>query len=400
MMEAMKTAFRQGVTAFLEVLRRFLRPVALGAMAAILCSCSDGDLVHERAQKATDPSREIVLAAVGAWSGNTLFGGLLNGIRLAVDEVNGSGGVLSRRLKLVVKDDEGVLAKGLLIAEEIGLDTDIAGVIGHTYSFITRPCSLSYERAGVLLVSPVSYVMNVPGQKNRFVVQTHWKVEAISKTIGALARKRGYKRLAASYVFDDVGLYAMNHFEKVAGEDGLTVVDVIPFTLNEAFFDFAFTKWKKMDIDALVFIGHRNALEPYFTAADRLGINQPLLTFNDEEALKQFSRHREGTVAISYQDKQAKTPQMQSFVKAYMEKHGTMPDEYAGEGFEAVMLICEAMRQAGTAAPADVAAAIRSMKDWQSLDGSQGFGEDGMPINDRVELMEMRGGVFEKVGGQ
>jgi len=49
---------------------------------------------------------------------------------MAVEEINGSGGILGgRRIRIVVRDDQDSVTRGRLIAQEFAEDTDMVAVI-------------------------------------------------------------------------------------------------------------------------------------------------------------------------------------------------------------------------------------------------------------------------------
>ena len=51
-----------------------------------------------------------------AWPVATKNSMLKEGVELAVDEINGQGGINGRKIRLVVKDDEGTVTGGVTVA--------------------------------------------------------------------------------------------------------------------------------------------------------------------------------------------------------------------------------------------------------------------------------------------
>lgn len=54
-----------------------------------------------------------------------------DGVRLAVDEINKSGGVMGRKLELVERDDEGKNERGVQIAQELISKEKVTAVVGY-----------------------------------------------------------------------------------------------------------------------------------------------------------------------------------------------------------------------------------------------------------------------------
>jgi branched-chain amino acid transport system substrate-binding protein len=81
----------------------------------------------------------LKLGLVAAMSGQSAKSGeaIVRGLSIAIDEINAAGGVLGKKLELVVRDDESNPAKGVVAARELmqrervvamfgGLDTPVS----------------------------------------------------------------------------------------------------------------------------------------------------------------------------------------------------------------------------------------------------------------------------------
>jgi branched-chain amino acid transport system substrate-binding protein len=114
------------------VVQRLPRLTRRAAVALIAASAA-GALTPARAEDA------IKLGLVAAMSGQSAKSGeaIVRGLSLAIDEINAKGGVLGRKLELVVRDDESNPAKGVVAARELvqrekvvaffgGLDTPVS----------------------------------------------------------------------------------------------------------------------------------------------------------------------------------------------------------------------------------------------------------------------------------
>src|ERR1043166_5008372 len=63
----------------------------------------------------------LKLGLVAAMSGQSAKSGeaIVRGLSLAIDEINASGGLLGRKVELIVRDDESNPAKGVVAAREL-----------------------------------------------------------------------------------------------------------------------------------------------------------------------------------------------------------------------------------------------------------------------------------------
>ncbi|MBI5410309.1 MAG: branched-chain amino acid ABC transporter substrate-binding protein [Nitrospirae bacterium] len=78
-----------------------------------------------------------------------------NGVTLAVEEWNNKGGVLGKKLELVVGDDQRDPKQAVSIANKF-VTQGAKGIIGHFNSSCSIPASDVYNRAGIPMITPAS----------------------------------------------------------------------------------------------------------------------------------------------------------------------------------------------------------------------------------------------------
>ncbi len=234
--------------------------VILGILAS---SCGPEDMARNRAERAERSTGDIRIAVVDSWNEGNTASDLWNGTEMAVDETNKTGVINGRKLVVIRKDDKGTLDKGWLIAEQISRDVDTIAVIGHYYSFITLPCSRIYGMNGMLMISPSSHDPALLRENNKLFIDIHPKSDYTSGILAGYAVKKGFKKIAIGYVYDEYGIDIAREFEKAAIQNNITIVDSVPFGIDSgAIYGSIITKWKDFDIDAVLFCGpsRRNPL--------------------------------------------------------------------------------------------------------------------------------------------
>ncbi|MBI4847745.1 MAG: branched-chain amino acid ABC transporter substrate-binding protein [Nitrospirae bacterium] len=78
-----------------------------------------------------------------------------NGVTLAVEEWNAKGGVLGKKIELIIGDDQRDPKQAVSVANKL-VTQGAAGVIGHFNSSCSIPASDVYNRAGIPMISPGS----------------------------------------------------------------------------------------------------------------------------------------------------------------------------------------------------------------------------------------------------
>src|SRR3990172_5680856 len=105
-------------------------------------------------QKKTDV---IKIAIAGPMTGDQSKMGMdfKNGVSLAVEEWNSKGGLLGKKIELVIGDDQHDPKQAVSVANKM-INDGVVGVIGHFNSSCSIPASDVYERSGVPMISPGS----------------------------------------------------------------------------------------------------------------------------------------------------------------------------------------------------------------------------------------------------
>ncbi len=94
-----------------------------------------------------------------------------NGVSLAVEEWNSKGGLLGKKIEMMIGDDQHDPKQAVSVANKM-VNNGVAGVIGHFNSSCSIPASDVYNRSGVPMISPGSTnpQLTEKGYKNIFRV--------------------------------------------------------------------------------------------------------------------------------------------------------------------------------------------------------------------------------------
>jgi branched-chain amino acid transport system substrate-binding protein len=100
---------------------------------------------------------QVVVGVAGPMSGQFGFIGeqMKRGAQQAVDDINAKGGVLGKKLKLVVADDRCDAQKASAVAGDL-IKQKAAVVVGHFCSGASIQASAAYAQAGILQITPAS----------------------------------------------------------------------------------------------------------------------------------------------------------------------------------------------------------------------------------------------------
>ena len=369
---------------------------ALACVAGLLAGCDTwNDPATSRAQRAAAARGEIVVGVVWPWGGHK--GSLWQGIELAAEEINAQGGILGRSLRIIKEDDEASLAKGRLIAQQFSENRDMVAVIGHLNSYIALPASSMYQAAGLLYLTPGAsdYQINLQGHKRVF--RSSPSNRSLGSRMAEYMAARGYRRVAIAYVKDKTSQGMANYFEQRARELGITIVDRRSYAISaEEFGQLAHT-WKDLyQFDAIFLAGNMPVAGHFIKTVRALGMTMPIVGGDgmDTPQLLQLGALAEGVVVPEIYNANSPRPSVQHFETLFLKKYGHAADTFSAQGYDALQLVAQAMRQARSTVPDEVARALRATRQWQGVTGEATFDELGDMPERRVGQKVVRDGRF------
>ncbi len=129
--------------------------------------------IHNLINQQNNPQQKVYTIAIAAplqyiqEEANIFNQGLemLRGVAQAQDEAIKEKGIY---LQVAIANDANNIKKAPEIAEQIGKNKGVLGVIGHYYSSITEIALPKYQDNGLTLVSPASTSLKLSGQKNLY----------------------------------------------------------------------------------------------------------------------------------------------------------------------------------------------------------------------------------------
>lgn len=374
--------------------------IAVVALSLLLAACSHWDDPKvARAKLAANAEGDIVIGAVWPWSGAK--GGLWDGIELAVEEINAKGGILNRPLRIVKEDDESSLAKGRLIAQQFAETPEMVAVIGHLNSYIALPASTIYQSAGLVYLTPGAHSYSLNSQGYDLVFRSIPSNRSVGLQMAEYMATQGYRRVAIYYIKDKSSQDMSNYFEQRVRELGLTVVDRRSYTQGTQDFSSTIQNWKDLyQFDALFLAANMPEGGNFIAQARKMGLNVPIVGgggLDTHKLMEVASDAAEGVIVPEVVALDERWPNYRHFSEIFTQKYGRPAHSNAVQGYDAVHLLTQAMRQANSSVPDKIAQALHRTKEWAGAGGEFTFDEQGDIPNKKVGIKVVRGGKFETV---
>jgi branched-chain amino acid transport system substrate-binding protein len=320
-----------------------------------------------------------------------------NGARLAVEEINEKGLVVGGKkvvLVLDAEDDAGDPRQATQVAQKL-VDDKAVAIVGHMNSGTTIPASKIYRDAGIVQVSPSA--TNPAYTQQGF--KTAYRVVATDAQQGPALADYATRTLKVRTVaiVDDATAYGQglaNEFEKRAKADGLSVVSHDATNDKATDFRAILTKIKGEHPDVIMYGGLDATGGPFAKQAKQLGMTQKILAGDGlcaDDLSKLAGAAADDVICSIAGSPLEKMPKGPAFMQRYEKRFGTHPVLNSPFAYDAVYVIAEAMKRAGSTAPDKILAAMPATY-YEGVLGQTQFDSKGDLVHGTISLYKYVGG--------
>ena len=369
---------------------------ALILILALLASCARSDNNEYKRTKATErllkKEHRIKIAAAGPWESR--YNMLQEGLELALEEVNVSGGVLGAQVELIPFEDQNMLFTGGLTAYQLVSDPQICAVIGHSSSSISISNSLIYHFYGLLMLSPYSTNPILTKQGLPYVFRNIPDDEATARKAAQFCEKMGWRRILVYYLNSTYGTGLANAFEIQSGN----VLDRVSYenSYSRATHAAVAQNWiNNYEFDAIFLAGLWPNTAEVVSVFRENGIDVPII---DGGVFSPWyiMIFLDACLAASGISINSEKPAFTAFKSAFLAKYGKEPDIAALQGYDALKVLTKAIGNAKSVRPSAVAKALRAER-WNEGAGPYRFDDNGNIINYTLYVKRAHNKAFEVV---
>ncbi|MEO0069735.1 MAG: ABC transporter substrate-binding protein [candidate division WOR-3 bacterium] len=340
---------------------------------------------------ACGPSNVIKIGVIAPLTGDVkTFGeSTVNGIMLAVEEVNRAGGVNGKQIKLFISDDkndptEAANAGGKLIE----LDGVVA-IIGSVSTKCSLPLADKCQVARIPMITPSSTNPKVTvtddGKHKEYIFRACF-TDAFQGLVAARFAAETLKAKTAAVMFDvgnDYSRGLADFFKRFFEQAGGKVVAFESYQKDDVDFSALLTKVKREQPEVLFLPDYYNKVGLIVKQAYQLGLTCKFLGGDgwDSPAMLEIAgKEIAGSYFVNHYSADDPRPEVQNWVKKYQAKYGDKPDALATLGYDAALLLIAALKNAPQGKPDEIRSALSEIKDYPCVSGNISFDELGNPI--------------------
>jgi branched-chain amino acid transport system substrate-binding protein len=372
--------------------------LSIGVMLVIsACGSSSGGTNSASSAPAGSPGKEqsakptaggdtggtMKIAMMADLSGKTALSGKFKklGADLAVEDINANGGIMGKKLELIVEDNQGTQQGVVAAFQKLTSNKDIVAVIGPIRSTNAKAMNTYVAKAGIPTAIGGTNVDLTVGLKNPWFFRFRPHDGYFTKSIAEFTvNKLGKKKVAIIHDTDAFG----------TGSKDLMIEN-----------------YKKMGIDVLVVEGVNTGTKDFAPFLKKVAdsgadvLNTALSTSEDSGQLVKQIREKgykfdivgqanltqETTIKVAGDALNGvygvndfaldQSPETIAFVDKFRAKYNETPDIYTAWVYDALHVFKNVIEEKKSTKPDDIKAGLLAIKDYKGVEGTYAFDQNG-----------------------
>jgi branched-chain amino acid transport system substrate-binding protein len=343
--------------------------IIVGVFLSLACN-------NKSAGNGQTASNEILVGIYGSLTGTTATFGIStrNGAEMAIDEANQGGGVLGKKIRALVEDDQGKPEEAQTVVTKLINKDRVIAVLGEVASSRSLAAAPVCQSNKIPMITPSStnprvtqigdYVFRVcfidPFQG---LVMAKFATNTLKvKNVAVLRDIKNDYSVGLADVF-------VENFTKMGGK----IIADESYSEGDTDFSAQLTSIKSHDPQAIFVPGYYTEVGLIARQARKLGYTIPLMGGDGWDSPKLWEIGGEALNDCFYSNHYSvddPSPAIKKFRADYSGRYNQVPDAIAALGYDAAKILISAFQRAGSTEPAKVRDAIAQTKDFPGVTGN------------------------------
>ena len=322
-----------------------------------------------------DNQNEILIGEFSSLTGTTATFGQSthHGLELAVEEANSAGGALGKKIKLLVEDDQSKPEEAAAVVTKLITRDNVKAIVGEVASSRSLAAAPICQRFQIPMVSPSSTNPEVT-KKGDFIFRVCYidpfQGEMIAKFV---YRSLGLKKAAVlKDVKNDYSVGLAQFFTETFTALGRVVVAEQAYSEGDSDFKAQLTALNAAEPEVVVVPGYYIEGALIVKQARGLNMTMPFVGgdgWDSSKLLEVGGQAMNNTYFTTHYSSDDTAAAVQHFVAKYHSRYGERPDAMAALGYDAGLILVDAIRRAGSTQGPAIRDALATTKDFLGVTG-------------------------------
>lgn len=375
--------------------KRLLFITILVLTLSLITGCSQGG--------ADNSSDEIRVGLNYELSGdNATYGqGLVEGIELAFEEINSSGGILGKQIKAIKIDNQSKDTEATNVSTRLATRENVVVLLGPATSGNTKAAIPPAMQNKIPLISGSATADDVTVDANGNVKEYVFKTCFNDSFQGVMMAQFAFYDLNlrnAAILADSSSDYAQSlskAFQETFKELGGNILAVEAYQARDTDFKAVLTNLKGLNPEFLFVPGYYEEVGLIIRQARELGLNVPILGGDGYESPKLVEiAGKEALNDIYYSSHYSSQDDSENVVKfkeSFKAKYNKEPDAFNALGYDMAYLFADALERAGEADTEKLKEALEATEGFEGVTGVLTIDEKHNPVKS-VTILKIENG--------
>ncbi|WP_336056010.1 ABC transporter substrate-binding protein [Nitratireductor sp. CH_MIT9313-5] len=334
---------------------------------------------------------------------SSLDGPSLKGAQLAVKQLNADGGLLGKQIELIAPDGKTDQQETAKAAQRVLSEGVVAGIGQSDTTFVMAGAPL-FQEEGVPFVTSGATHPELPQWVGDYMFMTPFGDDDQSYAIADYAYEDLGARKVAVWTDNSMDFtkalskFFIERFEEKGGE----IIGTDSFMMGDTDFSAQIARLASMDPqpDAVFISAIPSEAGLSVKQIREQGITMPIVSgdgFDTELVATVPGPELANDVYFSTHTYRADDrPEVTKFIEDYKAEYGIEPENaFAPLGYDAIMLVADAIRRADSAEPAAIKDALAETRGFKGVTGEISYTRETMVPPKPVSIISVQGGKFE-----
>ena len=335
---------------------------------------------------------EIVIGEYGSLTGDkSTFGtSTQKGVDLAIEEVNAAGGVLGKKVRVIVEDDQGKPEEAANAVQKLVNQDKVVAVIGEVASSNSLAAAPACQAGKVPMISPSSTNEKVT-EVGDYIFRVCF-IDPFQGTVMSKFARNTLKVTKVAILIDaksDYSIGLAKAFRDDFTKNGGAIVAEQSYSQGDADFQAQLTAIKAAAPQAIFLPGYYTEAGLIARQARGLNVTVPILGgdgWDSETLFEQGGKAMNNCYLSNHYSVDDPAPAIQEFVRKFEAKYKGKPDALAGLAYDSAKVLFDAMTRAGTTDGEKVKVALAATKDFAGVTGKITIDEKRNAVKPAVVL--------------